>query len=206
MELNSRVRAVIEYAKKKGVLVYSPQSLETDDAGLAKRKGYSAEDVTGFWSPGVKDYFCGNYYNFIKAWEEFGFLSAFKFLSLSSPWSGWTWVIDSSRAIAHEIIDSKIKKMSKKEQELARLNYASLINKVTKEEIFESIKSDFEKINDAIWVSKHDASVIIYDEEFKRYLYPDGWSKEQIGEILSEWLEVVAQVKLPVKYAKEASW
>lgn len=200
------VKKVLEYAKDNKALKYSPQAVEEEEG---RRKGYYAEDVTGFYYPeSFRDYLTYNIDAFKKAKEEFGFFKAFQFLSIYWHWSSWIWVVDSKDTIKDDVVDKIIQATGKNQNErlLMRQKHSEYVAKVTDEEVTKELLENYDQISPAIWVSKKDPLVIVYDKKYKPYAYKDGWSKEQIGEILSEWLFVISQEKIEPKYVEDASW
>jgi hypothetical protein len=167
--LSPQALAVVNLAKKTGKLRYSPQSPESFDLANHKRAGFSAEDITGFWSPGVFSYITGNFYNFFSAWKEFGFIEAFRFLSLKTRWSGWVWVVDALSLCAEDVLDEKIKFMSPIQQKEARRNYKTLVGEVTESEIAIYLNKYFYQVSDWMWIAKSDPTVILYNQNFKPF-------------------------------------
>jgi hypothetical protein len=206
MELTPRINLIISYAKSKGVLLYSPQTDETQIREDSESRGYSSEDITGFWRPGLKTYITGNVKSFKKAWQDFGFFTAFKFLSLTSPWSGWVWDVSSFSSLSFYVAEAKLSELSLDERKKSRKRIRESALAVTQEETIKYLEADYQKVGEGMWVSKTDPSVIIYNEQLKSFDLPDGWSTEQLGEILEEWAQFVCSTKIKSRLIKSASW
>lgn len=206
-----RLVLLIKLAIKTGKIKYSPQSVMTEfneETGKYVRQGYYAEDVTGFWYPdSLTTYIKGNWENWKSGYEDFGFWKAWKFLSLSLPWSAWCFVVDAKKTIAYDIVDDQIvEERKQKGKKVDTANYVERMNQVTAVEIQEHLQKNYHQIAPAIWVSPQDPSVFIYDEAFKPFALADGWNEEQMGEIMAEWFEALTGVKVKPKYIANASW
>ena len=209
-----QLKAILTLAKATGVLKFSPQASEIqpeeDINGytVPSRHGFYAEDITGFYNPSTfKTYASANWTNFKEAWEEFGFFSAFKFLSLIPPWTGWAWVVDSISTVKTDIIDDRIRaeKSSLKKEEMYK-KYKELAAAVTDEEVLVELQKHHIKINDRLWVSAGDPTCMIYDNKAKPYTLKDGWSAQQVGEILEEWTYELFKLKVKAKHVPDAPW
>lgn len=196
---NERTISVIEYAKHKGVLKYSTQSVETEEG---RKSGYSSEDVTGFWKINLKSLINGNIETFKEMKEEFGFWKALSFLHFSLTVSGWTWVIDSKDAIKHELTMMKIREGRKNNYD----QYKEVYNTITEENINEYLNEHYTKITPSLYVSNTDSTVMVYDEKLKPFALPDGWTTNQLGEILEEWIEHVGNVRVKAEHIEGAEW
>lgn len=197
----------LRYAKLTGKLLFSPQSSEIQeedkDNYVPYRAGFYAEDVNGFWVPdSYKIYFKANYENFMEAWEEFGFFAAFKFLNFALPWSGWCWVIDAKSTIKHDIAMEAYRKNNRK----TNTSYDDLVAAVTAEQVNEHLKANYTQLSEGLWVSESDVSCMIYDEDLKPFALEHGWSKEQMGEILEHWYEILVGEKIKAEFRLESNW
>ena len=76
---------------------------------------------------------------------------------------------------------------------------------VTEQEKLEYLREYYISLTPYLWISKTDPSCFYYDNKHKPYALKHGWSKEQVGEILSEWLELIAGHKVPAEF-KEGSF
>lgn len=52
-----QIKARLQEDLQEGVLYFSPQSEESYEEEGIKKEGHSAEDVTGYWWPSLKEYF-----------------------------------------------------------------------------------------------------------------------------------------------------
>lgn len=204
-----RLVATLKYAHLAGKLIYSTQTEEHQKADLEQytyeRHGYSCEDITGVWNPdSVGAWFKCQLENFKSYYEDFGFLSALGSLSLRLPWSGWVWVIDSKNTIIHEIAMEKWRKVSKNEKTATK--YDDLVKAVCPVEVITYLNEHYVLLNENLWVSKTDPSVMVFDEGAKPFKYKDGWSKEQLGEILAYWYESIMEEKITPEYQEGLAW
>lgn len=211
LDQNQQTKAIIKYAQKKKILYFSPQTEEiqvpekNSQYPVYYREGFVAEDVTGFWTPGsLLTYIQSNYEGY-KTGLEFGWLKAFKYLSLTFPWSGWAWVIDSTETIRNDLVDDFISSKPRHEQSKYYSQYSDLCKAITEEEIYKHLNENYLKVKEHFWVATNDVSCIVYDPKSKPYDLKDGWSTIQLGEILSEWLEILTGEKIPAKY-RQGSW
>lgn len=209
-----QLKGILTLAESTGVLKFSPQSSEIQPEEevsgytVPSRHGFYAEDITGFYNPSTfKTYVQANWSNFKEAWDEFGFFSAFKFLSLIPPWTGWAWVVDSITTVRSDVVDQKIRaeRSGKKKDEMNQ-KYKELCDAVTEEEILAELKKHHIKINNNLWVSTSDPTCIIYDNKAKPYALKDGWSAAQVGEILEEWCQELFRLKVKAKHIPDAPW
>lgn len=205
-----RLISMLQLALQTGVLKYSPQAYETEideETGEIRRDGYWAEDITGFWMPSdFASYIESNITAFKEAKEEFGFWSAFKFLSLSLPWSGWCYVVDAKKTLAYDIVDDYYTEERAKGKKVNYQDYEERAKEITPAQIQERLIKDYVQIHPAIWVSSHDPTCFIADEEIITFAKKDGWTTEQMGKILTIWFEAMTGTKVKHKYIEGASW
>jgi hypothetical protein len=205
-----RLISLIELALWTGKLKYCPQAYETEideETKEVRRDGYYAEDVTGFWMPrDFSTYIESNVTAFKEAREEFGFWAAFKFLTLSLPWSGWCFVVDAKKTLAYEIVDEYYADQVQKGHKRNYQDYDQKVNLVTPEQINEKLKQDYLQIHPAIWVSPQDPTCFIVDEQLIPFAKKDGWTTNQMGEILALWFEAMTGKKVSPQYVPGAPW
>jgi hypothetical protein len=103
-------------------------------------------------------------------------------------------------------VDDRLASLPKKQRQEEMKNYNLLVKAISDEQIYAYLNANYLKLGNSMWVQENDPSVIYYDPKLKPYALADGWNQAQMGEILSEWLELAAGVKLPVKYIENASW
>lgn len=205
-----RLLLIIDLALRTGILKYNPQAYETEtdeETGQVRRDGYWAEDVTGFWNPSdFVSYFESNITAFKEARADFGFWKAFKFLSLTLPWSGWCYVVDAKKTIAYDIVDDQYAEERTKGQKVNYTDYEERVKKVSPEAVQAKLQSDYLQIHPGIWVSPHDPTCFVADEDIIAFDKKDGWSTTKIGEILALWFEAMTGTKVKPKNVPNASW
>jgi hypothetical protein len=205
-----RLLLIIQLALQTGVLKYDPQCYETDvdeETKEIRRDGYYAEDITGFWHPSdFGSYLSANINNFKEAMEDFGFWKAFKFLSLTLPWSGWCYVLDAKKTIAYDIVDDQITAERSQGKKVDYKNYDERAKAVTPEQIQERLTKDYVQIHPALWVSPHDPTCFVADEDIIPFAKKDGWTNAQLGEILVIWFEAMTGHKVKPQHIPNASW
>jgi len=201
----TKLRGVINHALKTGKLKFSTQHYENNQEG---RNGYSSEDITGFYVPdSLLDYIKANIMNYIESVKEFGFIKAFSFCSFKLPWSGWVWVVSSVGSIGYDLIDSMIREEENPEKkELLQKNYHEYAKSFSRDEIYYYLNSHFLKLSAHIWVNRNDPTDLVYDEKYKPYNLPDGWSTEQLGQILAEWFKEITNQSIEPLFIEDAKW
>jgi hypothetical protein len=196
--LTKNIRQVLKYAKKNKVLYFCPQEeeIETPDQMNARdRQGFVFTDVNGFYTPSLFDYFWENIKCIYQFTRDFGLKYAFSGTSFTPSWSGWVWVVSSLDEWSEDIVVDRFGKYPK--------NYNEEVAKITEQDRIDFMndpENGYISINWYMWVNKVDPTVIVYDPKNKPYDMRDGWSTEQIGEILSDWASVIGNIEVPAKY------
>lgn len=211
---------LITEALEERVLFFQPQAPEkslnqvSGEYPIADREGLYSEDISGYVTPTIKDYFKLNWESYLEGYAVYteslvpaknifqkikndfrklsALVKALNFVSFSTPWTHWVWVVDSLDSVAHDIV---IKEM-RKNHSYSMDEYKAQVQKITREQKIAYLDSIYLKISDRMWVSETDPGVIVYDNHQKPYQLKDGWSYEQVGEILSEWVLLMTGEKV----------
>lgn len=207
---NIHYKKILTEAYKERVLLFNPQAPEIQlsemdgDSLMIERFGLYSEDISGYWTPNLREYFeeiiesykvgVSLYSEMIKypknkldkprylAQKLLASLKALGFIQWSTPWATWIWVLDSLDTIAYDVATIQSRSLPRKDQDLTLL-----ASKVTYEQRLQYVKDNYFELSPHLWVAKNDVGVIIYDPKAKPYGLKNGWSFEQVGEILSEW-------------------
>lgn len=192
---NPRLLAVLKHANETGQLVFNIQD------GSEEEGSYSS-DITGVYMPDNVFDFLKNIYLSIREsiQQKFGIIDAISFLPKTIPWSGWVWCIDSNLSIKHEV--TMIKYRDKKN----KLKYDDIFNSVCPVEVDKYLSEWYHNLGDGMFVSKHDPSLIVYDESLKPFKKEKGWSHEQMGEILELWYEKIIDRKTKAVINNQLDW
>jgi hypothetical protein len=112
--------------------------------------------------------------------------------------------VDAKKTIPHDIAREKATQARINKQKV--LPYEELLAQVSELEAENYLKHHYTQIAPAIWVAPQDPTCFIYDEKYKPFQYKDGWSTEQMGEILEEWFEALTGHKVTAKHILNAPW
>lgn len=192
------------------VIYFDPQAPEiqekTIEAGyeIGERLGFSSEDINVYYRPNFKEFINGNLTMYKEMFELFmdslksknSLLKKIKAsffslgaISLELEWAHWFWVVDSLDSISFDIAQKKIKKEN-------LTDFEKIVQSITREEKLNYVNEHYVQVNDYMWVSETDPTCLIYDNEHKPYALKNGWSKDQIGEILVEWFFEMTNVRV----------
>lgn len=209
---NIHYKKILTESLTEGVLLFNPQAPEIQlpemdgDSLMIERFGLYSEDISGYWRPNLSEYFngiIGSYKDGISLYSEsvkipktkfdnprylaqklLASLKALGFIQWSTPWATWIWVLDSLDTISYDVATIQSRSIPRKDQDLTLL-----ASKVTYEQQLQYVKDNYFELAPHLWVAKNDVGVIIYDPKAKSYGLKNGWSFEQVGEILSEWFK-----------------
>lgn len=223
LENHDRYQKLLQEAEEEGILFFNPQApeiqKEEDEGGykIPARYGLNSEDINGYFTPTLKEYFQGikdQYKAGLELYSEFirpsntllgkalnclkkagAYIKALNWIQPSIPWASWIWVVDSLATIPHDIIREQDRE--KKGRYIHNPEeYQKRIASVSREECIAYLDKNYVKVAEGMWVAENDPGVIVYDNSLKPYSLADGWSNDQVGEILTEWAEVMAGVKV----------
>lgn len=206
-------KKILNQISTERILLFSPQSQEIEKRNpdenypIKDRFGFSSEDINVIWTPSFIEYFKDNINAFKEGYNFFleeknktffkkvqSFFKAFSFVEFTFNWTGWFWVVDSLDSISHDIVIEKSRKINK--QSKTKFDYFLEVSKISYEERIKYVNKNYIKVNNNMWISESDPACLIYDPINKPYGLKDGWTTEQIGEILSEWFFVMTSEKV----------
>lgn len=221
---------ILNEALDERVLFFNPQAPEiapedSEDGQKSKaRYGLYSEDINGFYSPNFKEYcesLVSQYKDGVELYQDFinapkttldkvlnkfsvvlSYIKALNFIDFSLTQEYWVWVVDSLDTIRYDIVDETYRRKTKVFQKDV---YEEKAKNITREQMLDYVCKNYEQVSERMWVSTTDPTVIVYDNLAKPYKLRDGWSVDQIGEILSEWLEMMSGKEIAAEHLKSDS-